>query len=94
MSLSWGLGFREHPGAVPWFPCPFVLFDENPLLDLPRQIERCMLNAQLPCSVWHLAILACLRLMTDMRKAMPRDRDKKSMVPMDRPVRPEELQFA
>ena len=29
----------------------------------------------------------------DMRKAMPRDVHKKSVVPLTRPVRPEELEF-
>lgn len=29
----------------------------------------------------------------DMRKAMPRDVDKSSVVPMSRPVYPEELEF-
>jgi N-terminal acetyltransferase B complex catalytic subunit len=29
----------------------------------------------------------------DMRKALPRDRDKKSMIPLDKPVRPEELEW-
>jgi len=29
----------------------------------------------------------------DMRKALPRDVTKKSVIPMDRPVRPEELEW-
>ena len=29
----------------------------------------------------------------DMRKAMERDKDKKSMVPMDHPITPEELEW-
>ncbi len=29
----------------------------------------------------------------DMRKAMPRDRDKLSVVPLDRPIQPYELEF-
>ena len=29
----------------------------------------------------------------DMRKAMPRDRTKQSVIPLSRPVRPEELEF-
>ena len=29
----------------------------------------------------------------DMRKALPRDRDKTSVIPLDRPVKPEELEW-
>jgi N-terminal acetyltransferase B complex catalytic subunit len=29
----------------------------------------------------------------DMRKAMPRDKEKKSVIPMTRPVKPHELEF-
>lgn len=29
----------------------------------------------------------------DMRKAMPRDVHKKSIIPLKRPIRPEELEF-
>lgn len=29
----------------------------------------------------------------DMRKALPRDKDKKSIIPMDRPILPEELEW-
>jgi N-terminal acetyltransferase B complex catalytic subunit len=29
----------------------------------------------------------------DMRKALPRDKEKKSIIPMDRPVLPEELEW-
>jgi N-terminal acetyltransferase B complex catalytic subunit len=29
----------------------------------------------------------------DMRKAMPRDRKRESIIPLRRPVRPEELEF-
>lgn len=31
--------------------------------------------------------------LTDMRKAMPRDVEKRSVVPLARPVRPHELEF-
>lgn len=31
--------------------------------------------------------------LADMRKAMPRDRDKESMVPLKKPIRPEDLEF-
>lgn len=29
----------------------------------------------------------------DMRKAMPRDKHKQSIIPLDRPVKPHELEF-
>lgn len=33
------------------------------------------------------------RSCTDMRKAMPRDVAKKSIIPLNKPVRPEDLEF-
>jgi len=32
-------------------------------------------------------------LLADMRKAMPRDVRKESIIPLSRPVKPEELEF-
>lgn len=35
----------------------------------------------------------CLLYPADMRKAMPRDVEKRSIIPWPNPVRPEELEF-
>lgn len=39
----------------------------------------------------HMVFILFLLTILDMRKALPRDVHKKSIIPLGRPVRPEEL---